>query len=74
MCLKKLIYMDYVFYSEAGCTPFAASMIADYFPKQTRALALGVYNWGIYIGYSMSYAFGNFITKANINHQVISTL
>ena len=54
---------------EAGCTPFAASMIADYFPKQSRALALGVYNWGIYIGYSMSYAFGNFITKADINHQ-----
>lgn len=54
---------------EAGCTPFAASMIADFFPKQSRALALGVYNWGIYIGYSMSYAFGNFITKANINNQ-----
>ncbi|XP_076091392.1 MFS-type efflux pump MSMEG_3705-like isoform X2 [Mytilus galloprovincialis] len=54
---------------EAGCTPFAASMIADYFPKQSRGLALGVYNWGIYIGYSMSYAFGNFISKANINNQ-----
>lgn len=54
---------------EAGCTPFAASMIADFFPKQSRALALGIYNWGIYIGYSMSYAFGNFITNANINNQ-----
>ncbi|KAL5011414.1 hypothetical protein ScPMuIL_009965 [Solemya velum] len=47
---------------EAGCTPFAASLITDYFSKDLRGTALGVYNWGIYIGYSMSYAFGNYIT------------
>ncbi|KAK2567009.1 Sphingosine-1-phosphate transporter SPNS2 [Acropora cervicornis] len=51
---------------EAGCTPFASSLIADYFPETLRGSALGVYNWGIYIGYSMAYAFGNFITEANI--------
>ena len=30
---------------------------------------MGVYNWGIYTGYSLSYALGNFITNANINSQ-----
>ncbi|KAJ8300638.1 hypothetical protein KUTeg_022157 [Tegillarca granosa] len=56
-------------HNEAGCTPFAASIIADYFNAESRGFALGIYNWGIYMGYSMSYAFGNFITEANINNQ-----
>ena len=51
-----------LFDREAACTPLASSIIADYFIAQQRALALGVYNWGIYIGYSMSYAVGNFVT------------
>ncbi|XP_046440533.1 protein spinster homolog 1-like isoform X2 [Daphnia pulex] len=54
---------------EAGCTPFATSLIADYFGQELRGLAMGVYNWGIYTGYSLSYALGNFITDANINNQ-----
>ncbi|ESO86450.1 hypothetical protein LOTGIDRAFT_220749 [Lottia gigantea] len=54
---------------EAGCTPFAASIISDYFIASQRGTALGIYNWGIYTGYSMSYAIGNFITLANINNQ-----
>ncbi len=57
-------------FSEAGCTPFAASIIADYFSENARATALGIYNWGVYVGYSMSYAVGNFITDANILGQV----
>ena len=44
---------------EAGCTPMAVSIIADYFPAELRGAAMGVYNWGIYTGYSMSYALGN---------------
>ncbi|XP_033729756.1 LOW QUALITY PROTEIN: MFS-type efflux pump MSMEG_3705-like [Pecten maximus] len=54
---------------EAGCTPFAASIITDYFTTETRGLAIGIYNWGIYMGYSLAYAFGNFITLADINGQ-----
>ena len=34
--------------------------------QSLRGTAIGVYNWGIYIGYSMSYALGNFITTADI--------
>jgi len=44
-------------------------LIADYFGEELRGLAMGIYNWGIYTGYSLSYALGNFITDANINNQ-----
>lgn len=52
--------------AEAGCTPFASSLIADYFSPEMRGTALGIYNMGIYTGYSLSYAFGDFITAADI--------
>ncbi|XP_065917102.1 MFS-type efflux pump MSMEG_3705-like isoform X2 [Dysidea avara] len=48
----------------AGCTPFAASIMSDYFPMDLRGFAFGIYNWGIYTGYSMSYALGNEVTVA----------
>ncbi|XP_067928432.1 MFS-type efflux pump MSMEG_3705-like [Watersipora subatra] len=51
---------------EAGCTPFAAVIIADMFVPELRATAMGIYNFGIYFGYSMSYAFGNFLYAADI--------
>ncbi|XP_048776691.1 MFS-type efflux pump MSMEG_3705-like isoform X2 [Ostrea edulis] len=56
-------------FGEAGCGPFAVSILTDYFNPETRGFALGIYNWGIYFGYSMSYALGNFISLANINGQ-----
>lgn len=59
---------------ESGCGPFAVSILTDYFTPETRGFALGIYNWGIYFGYSMSYAFGNFISLANINGQVSSLI
>lgn len=31
---------------------------------------MGIYNFGIYFGYSMSYAFGNFLYDANIMDEV----
>lgn len=34
--------------------------------QEKRGLALGIFNWGIYFGYGLSYAFGNFVTRANI--------
>ena len=35
---------------EAGCSPPAHSMIADYFPAENRATALGIYSLGIPVG------------------------
>ncbi len=58
---------------EAGCTPFATSLIADYFTEGHRAAALGVYNWGIYVGYSLAYAVGNSVVVADLFHQVMQT-
>ncbi|EDO26349.1 predicted protein, partial [Nematostella vectensis] len=47
--------------------PFSHKVTNLYNPcTSLRGTALGVYNWGIYLGYSMSYAFGNYITKADI--------
>lgn len=35
---------------EAGCTPPAQSVIADYFPSDRRATALSIYSMGIHFG------------------------
>ncbi|TPW07359.1 MAG: major facilitator family transporter [Alphaproteobacteria bacterium] len=35
---------------EAGCTPPAQSIIADYFPTDRRATALSIYSMGIHFG------------------------
>ncbi|XP_042883762.1 protein spinster homolog 1-like [Penaeus japonicus] len=51
---------------ESGFSPACSSMISDMFPESKRALALGIFNWGIYFGYGLSYAVGNFITAADI--------
>jgi len=42
-------------------------LIADYFAVELRGSALGVYNWGIYTGYSLSFAIGNSILTAHVN-------
>ncbi|CAG7718590.1 unnamed protein product [Allacma fusca] len=54
---------------QSGCSPFSISLITDYFTSDLRGAALGVHNWGVYTGYSLSYAVGNFITQANIYGQ-----
>lgn len=35
---------------EAGCTPAAHSVIADYYPPERRATALGIYSLGLAVG------------------------
>ena len=59
---------------QAGCTPLATSLLTDYFQPSWRATAIGVYNWGIYFGYSLAYAVGNFVTLADIQGQVVLIL
>ncbi|HTF89442.1 MAG TPA: MFS transporter [Planctomycetota bacterium] len=43
---------------EAALSPAAYSMIADEFPSERRAMALGVYSSGIYIGSSLATVLG----------------
>lgn len=46
---------------EAGGTPPATSMIADLYPPQERAMALGIYTSGIGIGIMAGFALGGYI-------------
>jgi predicted MFS family arabinose efflux permease len=46
---------------EAGGTPPATSMIADLYPPQERAMALGVYTSGIGLGIMAGFALGGYI-------------
>lgn len=46
---------------EAGCTPFATKLIADYFPKEVLGTAVSFYNVGIYTGYSLALSLGTIL-------------
>ena len=48
---------------EASLSPSAYSMIADYFPQQTRATAISVYGMGIYIGAGLASLLGGVVIK-----------
>ena len=48
---------------EAGCSPAAHSMVADYFPAHQRATALGIYSLGIPIGILFGFLAGGWINQ-----------
>lgn len=48
---------------EAGCSPTAHSLLADYFPKEKRATALAIYSMGISIGTLLGYVIGGFVAE-----------
>jgi MFS family permease len=50
-------------FGEAGCTPPAAAMIADIFLPRHRGKALGVFQWGVYVGYSLAFGVINVTTQ-----------
>lgn len=47
---------------ESACTPLAGSLISDHFSREARTTALGIYNWGIYTGYSLAYGAAQVLT------------
>ncbi|MEE4277452.1 MAG: MFS transporter, partial [Halieaceae bacterium] len=49
---------------EAGCTPPANSLIADYFAPRDRAQALGVYSMGVTLGTMVANLIGGWATDA----------
>ena len=49
---------------EAGCTPPANSLIADYFPPVSRSTALGYYAMGVTLGGMLANLLGGPITDA----------
>ncbi len=48
---------------EAGCSPAAHSMVADYFPAHQRATALGIYSLGIPVGILFGFLAGGWINE-----------
>jgi len=49
---------------EAGCTPPANSLIADYYPPQRRSTALGYYAMGVTLGGMLANLIGGPVTDA----------
>ena len=48
---------------EAGCSPPAHSMIADYYPPEQRSTAMGVYTLGISAGIMLAYLAGGWVVE-----------
>src|SRR6185436_9469752 len=48
---------------EAGCSPTAHSLLADYFPPEKRASALAIYSMGISIGTLLGMAIGGIVAE-----------
>ncbi len=61
--LALLIFRVGVGIGEAGCTPPANSIIADYFPPRSRARALAIYAMGVTLGSALAAAFGGPIAE-----------
>ncbi|MCX2982911.1 MFS transporter [Halieaceae bacterium IMCC14734] len=58
-----LVFRIGVGIGEAGCTPPANSIIADYFPARSRARALAIYALGVTLGGVLANAFGGPIAQ-----------
>ena len=54
---------------EAGCSPPAHSMIADYYPPDSRSSAMGFYTLGISAGIMLAYLAGGWVAQ-NIGWRV----
>ena len=48
---------------EAGCSPPAHSMIADYYPPEQRSTAMGLYTLGISAGIMIAYLAGGWVAE-----------
>lgn len=62
--LALLVFRVGVGIGEAGLTPPANSIIADYFPPRSRARALAIYAMGVTLGSVFAAAFGGPIAEA----------
>lgn len=46
--------------------PVAGSFLAELFDPSTRGVANGIFSWGVYIGYGLTFVIGNYVPDANI--------
>lgn len=59
---------------EAGCTPPAQSLIADYFKPSSRATAVSIYALGVPLGGMFASIFGGFVAGNLSGENIASTL
>lgn len=51
---------------EAACRPSSGSLIAEMFDTSTRGVANGIFSWGVYIGYGLTFTLGNYLAPADL--------
>ena len=51
---------------EAALRPAAGSMIPEIFKPSIRGTANGIFSWGIYWGYGLTFAFGNYLAPLDL--------
>ncbi|WP_317152282.1 MFS transporter [Sphingopyxis indica] len=49
---------------EAGCNPAAHSMLADLFPRERRATAMGIYSLGVPAGLFLGLVVGGYLNQS----------
>ena len=54
------------FYSEAALRPAAGSMIPEIFKPSIRGTANGIFSWGIYWGYGLTFVLGNYLAPLDL--------
>lgn len=72
--LMLLLFRIGVSVGEAGCTPPAQSLIADYFRPTSRATAVSVYALGVPLGAMFAAVFGGFIAGNLAGPQIAGLL
>ena len=53
-------------YREAALRPAAGSMIPEIFESSIRGTANGIFSWGIYWGYGMTFTLGNYLAPLDL--------
>jgi len=51
---------------EGACRPAGSALIAEMFPSRQRAVAGGVFSWGVYFGYGLSFLLGIYLTQLDV--------
>ena len=54
------------YFSEAALRPAGSSLIPELFEPQARGQANGIFSWGIYFGYGLTFTLGNYLAPADV--------
>ena len=68
--MRDLILNGSIF-REAALRPAAGSMIPEIFESSIRGTANGIFSWGIYWGYGLTFTLGNYLAPLDLFGYVI---